>query len=244
VKGSVLATRLQISPNVEPRLNGAKPKYIVLHYTGMSSGPAAVDWLCNPQSKVSCHYLVDVDGSIVQMVDEDLRAWHAGVSSWQSAVDLNSASIGIEIQNVGHNGGLPEFPAVQMKAVATLCLDIMVRNELSPHQVLAHSDIAPGRKVDPGEAFDWDYLAALGVGQVVALVRSETNSLDVLECQELACALGYGIEVSGVHDNRTRVVLEAVQRRFRRNLINGAVDAETLSILRRLKATLPQPLTT
>jgi N-acetylmuramoyl-L-alanine amidase len=126
VKGSDLVTRRQISKNHEPRLNGVTPSLIVLHYTGMTNGPAAVDWLCNPASKVSCHYLVDVDGSIVQMVGEDQRAWHAGVSSWHGVVDVNSASIGIEIQNEGHSGGLPHFPSVQMAYLRIRSLHIQI----------------------------------------------------------------------------------------------------------------------
>jgi N-acetylmuramoyl-L-alanine amidase len=239
VKGSALVTRQQSSPNHEPRLNGVKPSFIVLHYTGMASGPAAVDWLCNPVSKVSCHYLVDVDGSIVQMVDEDLRAWHAGVSSWYGTVDINSASIGIEIQNQGHSCGLPHFPIVQMKAVAMLSLDIMVRHGFSPDYVVAHSDIAPGRKVDPGEAFDWDYLAAHGVGQMIRPTLRSASDVAVAEYQVVLSAIGYGLDINGIYDNRTRIVLEAVQRRYRRNLVNGIADAETVDILRRLKATLP-----
>jgi N-acetylmuramoyl-L-alanine amidase len=216
---------------------GITPSLIVLHYTGMASGPSAVDWLCNPASKVSCHYLVDVDGSIVQMVGEDQRAWHAGVSSWHGVVDVNSASIGIEIQNEGHSGGLPHFPSVQMQAVALLCLDIMVRHGFSPHQVVAHSDIAPGRKVDPGEAFDWDYLAARGVGQVVRGHVCETGSIS--QFQLMLRDLGYGLEVSGEFDQRTRMVSEAVQRRYRRHRVDGVADVETFEVVRLLLAILP-----
>jgi N-acetylmuramoyl-L-alanine amidase len=232
--GSSLVSRFQSSDNHEPRLNCDKPWLLVLHYTGMASGPAAVDWLCNPASKVSCHYLVDVDGSIVQMVSEDQRAWHAGVSSWRGVVDINSASIGIEIQNLGHGGGLPLFPEVQMQAVAALSLDVITRYEMSPQDVVAHSDIAPGRKVDPGEAFDWDYLAELGVGQIVRARHVELGS--VLQFQQLLQMLGYGLEVSGEFDQRTRIVTEAVQRRYRRWLVNGVMDAETFDIVRRLAA--------
>jgi N-acetylmuramoyl-L-alanine amidase len=239
VKGSHLVNRLQASPNHEPRLNDVQPRLIVLHYTGMASGQAAVDWLCHTDAKVSCHYLVDVDGSIVQMVDEDQRAWHAGVSSWQGVIDINSASIGIEIQNVGQSGGLPAFPPEQMQKVGMLCLDIMVRHDLSPHQVVAHSDIAPGRKVDPGEAFDWDFLASLGVGQVVRSAPSATELTQAGELQHLLRALGYGLAISGEFDHGMRIVLETVQRRYRRSRVDGMADAETLDILRRLYATLP-----
>jgi N-acetylmuramoyl-L-alanine amidase len=232
--GSALVTRYQQSDNHEPRINCDMPWLLVLHYTGMANGPAAVDWLCNPASKVSCHYLVDVDGSIVQMVGEDRRAWHAGVSNWQGVVDINSASIGIEIQNVGHSGGLPTFPVVQLQAVAALCLDIMSRYALLPENVVAHSDIAPGRKVDPGEAFDWGYLAKCGIGQSICAGPHLCGS--VLTFQQMLIACGYGLEASGEFDQRTRIVTEAVQRRYRRLRVDGKLDDETFDIVRRLYA--------
>ncbi len=238
--GSSLVIRRQVSENHEPRIGVAEPRLIVLHYTGMASGSSAVDWLCNPQSKVSCHYLIDVDGSIVQMVGEDRRAWHAGVSSWFGAVDINSASIGIEIQNLGHNGGLPDYPLVQMQAVRNLCLDIMLRYGMRPHDVVAHSDIAPGRKVDPGEGFDWAYLAAQGVGQVVCGTPQEAPLISVLQTQQMLTALGYGLDATGECDTRTRVVTEAVQRRYRRRMVNGVLDAETVDIIQRLYAICPK----
>jgi N-acetylmuramoyl-L-alanine amidase len=234
VKGSRLVNRRQASPSHEPR--SCDVGLLVLHYTGMETAQRAVDWLCNPISKVSCHYLVDVDGSIVQMVDEDRRAWHAGTSSWHGQIDINSASIGIEIQNLGHTGGLPPFPKVQMERVAALCLDIMLRFELSPHHVVAHSDVAPGRKIDPGENFDWDFLAERGVGQMVF----GQNNLGVVETfsesQRKLQNIGYGLETTGQPDNRTRIVVEALQRRYRRGKVDGKLDEQTLDILKRLKA--------
>jgi N-acetylmuramoyl-L-alanine amidase len=247
LKGSALRDRVQASPNFEARVEGKRPTIIILHYTGMTSGVAAVDWLCNPASKVSCHYLVDVDGSIVQMVDEDQRAWHAGVSSWRGELDINSASVGIEIQNTGHAGGCPKFPDIQMQRVSALCTDIMQRYEILPHMVLAHSDVAPGRKVDPGEAFDWNWLDNRGVGQCVlhagsddhvALKGGDGGPL-VEALQKQLSAYGYGIDARGVFDDRTRIVVEAFQRRFRRTRVDGVADAETINVLRRLVATLP-----
>lgn len=239
--GSKLVTRRQISDNYEPRPEGILPHFVVLHYTGMASGRAAVDWLCNPVSKVSSHYLVDEDGSVVQMVSEDQRAWHAGVSSWRGVVDINSASIGIEIQNGGHGVGLPAFPRVQMQRVVLLCLDIMNRWGFAPDQVIGHSDVAPGRKVDPGEAFDWDYLAMCGVGQVVRGSAGATLGT-VEQFQTLLAAIGYGVDVNGLFDQRTRIVTEAVQRRYRRSCVDGVLDAETFDIVKRLQASLPLPI--
>lgn len=243
MKGSGLVDRIQASPNVEARFNGAVPRLIVLHYTGMDSGRAAVDWLCNSTSKVSCHYLVDDDGTIVQMVDERQRAWHAGVSSWRGEIDINSTSIGIEIQNQGHAAGCPAFPYVQMQRVAALCADIMTRHGFSFDQVVAHSDIAPGRKVDPGEAFDWEWLHGQGIGQCVVahnhgsvLLRKGDKCQAVVSLQHDLSRYGYAIDPTGQFDDRTRIVVEAFQRRFRRARVDGVVDDETLGVLQRLMA--------
>lgn len=233
----MLVMRRQFSPNFEPRADDKMVSLVVLHYTGMTSGQAAVDWLCNPNSKVSCHYLVDEDGSIVQMVDESDRAWHAGVSSWHGEIDVNSVSIGIEIQNKGHSAGSPSFPAEQMASVAALTRDIMERHALGPQQVVGHSDIAPGRKIDPGEAFDWDSLAAQGIGQTVRVKADK--SLTTLETQQHLRKLGYAIESTGMNDEQTRIVVKAFQRRFRQTGISGEADGETQAILQRLCCMLP-----
>jgi N-acetylmuramoyl-L-alanine amidase len=236
--------KVQASPNHEARLGDGKVRLIVLHYTGMASGQAAVDWLCNPDSKVSCHYLVDVDGRVVQMVDETLRAWHAGVSQWHDIVDVNSNSIGIEIQNAGHAACLPAFPDVQMAAVIALCQDIMLRHGLGPEQVVGHSDVAPGRKIDPGEAFDWDMLAHNGIGLAVRgggsfggdSLQSEDAGPSVLALQQALRKFGYALEETSAFDARTRIVVEAFQRRFRQRCVDGVADTETQSILNRLLA--------
>jgi N-acetylmuramoyl-L-alanine amidase len=242
LNGSALRDKIQTSPNVEPRLGGQIPELIVLHYTGMANGQAAVDWLCNPVSKVSCHYLIDVDGSIIQMVDEDLRAWHAGVSFWNGMIDVNSRSIGIEIQNLGHGGGCPAYPMAQMQRVAALCLDISIRHNLSSHNIVAHSDIAPGRKIDPGEAFNWAYLFEKGLGQLVCANLQSSAELSVEAWQSEFIAFGYGLKPTGVFDDQTRRVTEAFQRRYRPSLVNGTCDAETFDVLKRLNACRPKAL--
>ncbi|VAW00578.1 FIG001385: N-acetylmuramoyl-L-alanine amidase [hydrothermal vent metagenome] len=137
---------------------------LLMHYTGMKSGAAAVNWLCNEESGVSCHYLVDVDGAITQMVCESKRAWHAGKSCWQGVKDINSCSVGIEVQNAGPSENFPDFPDVQMAAVIELSKDIITRHAIELERVLGHSDVAPGRKIDPGEKFPWELLAVNGVG--------------------------------------------------------------------------------
>jgi N-acetylmuramoyl-L-alanine amidase len=235
VKGSALVNAVRQSPNVEPRIDHQKPSLIILHYTAMASAAKAIDWLCTPESKVSCHYLVDTDGTITQMVDEELRAWHAGVSIWHGNVDMNSASIGIEIQNEGHNGGLPEFPDAQIARVIALCHDIMVRHQIAPHCVIGHSDVAPGRKIDPGEAFPWQRLAEAGIGQMVRVTHA-TSTLTEADVQRVLTDLGYGLDGS---PERFKTVLEAFQRHYRCGRIDGVVDAEISSIMQRLLASLP-----
>ena len=140
---------------------------IVLHYTGRPSCAEAITgWLCNPEKEVSSHYVVDEDGSIFQLVDEAKRAWHAGVSEWQGVTDINSASVGIEMQNPGEEFGYRPFPIDQMKAVAALCKDISSRFEIKV--ILGHEDVAPNRKADPGPLFDWQWLADNGVPNIHA----------------------------------------------------------------------------
>lgn len=141
-----------------------KPSLLILHYTGMSSAAKAIDWLARSESGVSCHYVVDEHGHVTQLVPEDSRAWHAGVSYWRGERDINSHSIGIEIHNPGHQHGYPEFPPRQMQAIIALSKDIVRRHHIAPDHILAHSDVAPGRKIDPGEKFNWLLLAKEGIG--------------------------------------------------------------------------------
>ena len=152
------------SPNFGPRVNGKTPTLLILHYTDTVTGFEALKILQDPAREVSSHYLVDDDGTILRLVPEEMRAWHAGKSLWQGEADLNSRSIGIEIQNPGHGHGYVPFPDVQMRSVADLCRDIIARHNILPYHVLAHSDIAPARKIDPGEFFPWASLAAQNIG--------------------------------------------------------------------------------
>ncbi len=137
---------------------------IVIHYTGMKMAEDALQRLCNPAAEVSAHYMIDEDGSIYRLVAEDKRAWHAGVSEWDGITDINSVSIGIELVNPGHEFGYREFPPAQMEALAALCKDIVSRHEIKT--VLGHSDVAPSRKQDPGELFDWNWLAGQGIPNI------------------------------------------------------------------------------
>ncbi|RST85970.1 N-acetylmuramoyl-L-alanine amidase [Aquibium carbonis] len=233
---------IRVSPNFGSRIGVSGPDMIVLHYTGMASGEGAESWLCNPESEVSSHYLVHEDGRIVQMVRESDRAWHAGHSSWKGETDINSRSIGIEIVNPGHFLGYPDFPDVQIEAVIALCAGVSARHGIARERILAHSDVAPGRKVDPGEKFPWDRLAAAGVAvqmpEPVAhggpWIGPGGRGKIVEEVQAMLALYGYGVEITGVFEPLTHMVVEAFQRRFRPSRVDGVVDAATLSILRQL----------
>ena len=235
---------IRVSPNFGPRRDGARPELIVLHYTGMASGEAAECWLCDPRSEVSSHYLVHEDGRIVQMVRESDRAWHAGAGSWQGRGDVNSRSIGIEIVNGGHEFGLPDYPPVQIEAVIALCRDIIARYGIAPEGVLAHSDVSPGRKRDPGERFPWWRLAAAGVGRFVPpqpirkgpLLERGSSGPQVEKLQFMLSLYGYGIGITGHYDAPTEVVVAAFQRHFRPFLVDGRADISTWKTLELLLA--------
>jgi N-acetylmuramoyl-L-alanine amidase len=239
------------SPNFEERRAGAKPTILLLHYTGVATCEKAIDWLSRPESKVSCHYVVNEAGTIWQMVAEDKRAWHAGVGSWQGDDDVNSTSIGIEIQNPGHGGGYPEFPEAQMQAVEALSKDIIARHGIKRERVLGHSDIAPGRKIDPGEKFDWERLAKAGVGHwvepepvgpLIAEISDKADWDRIVHAQSLLRSYGYGIEVTGENDKQSRTVVAAFQRHFRPARVHGLIDDSTVITLERLIQALGQPI--
>ncbi len=247
---SVLVSDLVPSPNIEARFRNLTPTILILHYTGLETVERAIDVLSRPDCKVSCHYVVDVDGRIVQMVAEAHRAWHAGASSWHGETDINSCSIGIEIQNPGHALGYPDFPEHQMAAVTALCQDILARHDIAPERVLAHSDVAPARKIDPGEKFDWAGLAANGVGYW--LPPEPVDDRDpglglgddapaVQEARRLLARFGYGIEPEGPIDQDMAFVLRAFQLHFRPARVDSRLDASTMATLVRLVDALPAP---
>ena len=208
------------SPNFDDRK--CPLGYIVLHYTGMETGAAALERMCDPDAQVSAHYMVEEDGTVCRLVDETGRAWHAGVSYWRGERDLNSASIGIEIVNGGHDFGLPGFPAVQIAAVTALVRDVMGRHGIAPRDVIGHSDIAPGRKIDPGEKFPWDRLAR----EHCALALPDTRAKG--EAAALLKQIGYSLEPG------LKPVVEAFQRRWRRSRVDGRLDDETLDLIARV----------
>ncbi len=241
---SPLVDFVRASPNHGERRGRAAPDAIVLHYTGMPTAEGALDRLCAADAQVSCHYFVFEDGRIAQLVPEARRAWHAGLSFWAGENDMNSASIGIEIVNPGHDGGAPPFPRAQVEAVARLCADIMERRAIAPERVLAHSDISPGRKVDPGEAFPWEVLAAAGLCLAdpapaardgMTLARGATGA-PVRALQEALARFGYRCEATGVYDAATETVVAAFQRRFRRARVDGVADVRTRAAVESLRA--------
>lgn len=244
---SPLVTRVVPSPNWEARKDNIAPGILILHYTGMPSAEAAIRWLAAPESRVSCHYVIDEAGAIVQMVPETDRAWHAGVSYWRGVTDINSCSIGIEIQNPGHGAGYPDFPEDQMRAVEALCLDIIGRRRINADCVLAHSDVASRRKIDPGEKFDWARLARAGIGhwvQPAPITAGETLTLGdigeaVSSLHDKLRAYGYEVGVAGEYDTDTQSAVAAFQRHFRPALVDGRSDRSTVLTLDALLAALP-----
>jgi N-acetylmuramoyl-L-alanine amidase len=241
------AAQVIASPNHGERRDGRMPDMIVLHYTGMPTAEAALTWLTVAESEVSSHYFVWEDGRIVQLVPEERRAWHAGRSVWQGERDINSCSIGIEIVNAGHPGGLPEFPSIQIDAVIALCRDIAARRQIVAERVLAHSDVAPVRKVDPGEKFPWEVLAAQGVGHFVEpaaisggrFFQRGDSGPPVEALQAMLGLYGYDTPVNGLFCERTEGDIAAFQRHFRRERVDGIADASTIDTLHRLLKALP-----
>ena len=237
------------SPNWNERVGGHPPDMVILHYTGMASGDVAIARLCDPVAQVSSHYVIDRGGVILRLVADNHRAWHAGVSSWHGATDINSRSIGIELVNPGHAHGYIEFAEPQMVALLRLLADISTRHHIAPERVLAHSDIAPGRKCDPGERFDWERLFRAGFGlwtppdpmeSGTGLALGATGS-DVQVLQRQLARLGFGITDSDRFDKATETVVRAFQRHWRPQRIDGRADASTLETLKRLNGLIAKP---
>jgi N-acetylmuramoyl-L-alanine amidase len=236
------------SPNHNERLGVDRPDILLLHYTGMPSAEGAQAWLCAPESQVSSHYIVHEDGRVVQMVPESRRAWHAGKSVWAGETDINSRSIGIEIANAGHPAGLPDYPDRQIQSVIELCLECVERHQIAPERVLAHSDVAPIRKVDPGENFPWYSLHSAGVGHWVEpapigggrFFQRGDRGQPVEALQSMLSLYGYGIEITGEFCAQTEGVVAAFQRHFRQVKVDGVADSSTIETLHRLLTSLPR----
>lgn len=201
------------SPNFDARPDAKAPQLLILHYTDTTSAFEALTILQDKTRKVSAHYLIDEDGGILRLVPEEMRAWHAGKSWWEGETDINALSIGIEIQNPGHTNGYRDFPEAQMQSVFALCRDIVQRHRILPYHVLAHSDIAPSRKKDPGELFPWEWLAQNGIGlwpEVSGRDQDEAGSLLSSE-EDIRSLLGrYGYNAR----EDFNILLTAFQRHF------------------------------
>ncbi|MGH6961034.1 MAG: N-acetylmuramoyl-L-alanine amidase [Dongiaceae bacterium] len=230
------------SPNHDARPAASAIDILLLHYTGMPSAEAALARLCDPTARVSAHYLIDEDGTAYALVPEERRAWHAGVSFWAGARDINARSIGIEIVNPGHEFGYRPFPEPQMVALEQLVHSILARHPIPAHRVLGHSDVAPARKIDPGELFPWERLAQQGIGLWPSTIRSVQDdgivlgrhviNRNVWELQAALGSFGYEIEATGSYDDLTRTIVIAFQRHFQPEVIGthaqGFADGGTM----------------
>jgi N-acetylmuramoyl-L-alanine amidase len=228
---SFLERRDRPSPNHDVRGEPPRINMLVLHYTGMVSAEAALDRLCDPGARVSAHYLVDEDGTIWQLVAETRRAFHAGRSFWHGETDLNRVSIGVEIVNPGHEWGYRAFPDVQMAAVEDLCRDLLTRRSIPPDRIVGHSDIAPDRKIDPGELFDWARLARAGIGIWPAPGRPTAGPVDRLRPITDLGAIGYAVPPASPGPT-----VAAFQRRFRQSRCDGRIDRETATRIAEVRA--------
>ena len=228
------------SPNFNARRG--LPDMLVLHYTGMPTGEAALARLRDPASEVSAHYLVEEDGRIFALVPEERRAWHAGRGVWQGETDINTASIGIEIVNPGHEFGYRAFPDVQIEAVIALTADIRSRWSITDARIIAHSDLAPERKEDPGELFPWKRLAQAGHGlwfepaaeRIAALggfLQVGDEGIGVVVLRAGLHRLGYGLQPGSTYDEETATTVKAFQRHWRQSRVDGVADGETRATL-------------
>jgi N-acetylmuramoyl-L-alanine amidase len=220
------------SPNFDART--APPQILVLHYTGMKTGPEALDRLRDPVAKVSSHYMVEEDGRIFRLVPEERRAWHAGVSYWKGERNINGVSIGVEIVNPGHEWGYRAFPDTQIAAVIALVGDIRGRWMIGDDRIVGHSDVAPDRKDDPGELFPWKRIAEAGHGLWVEAppapglpLAEGTEGVEVFALQAGLTRLGYDLPPSGKFDAATKAVVTAFQRHWRQDRVDGVADGAT-----------------
>ncbi len=252
---------MKVEANPSPNFNDRKHPVdmLVFHYTGMETGQQALDRMCDPAAEVSAHYMIWEDGRVVQLVGEDKRAWHAGVSSWKGDQDLNSRSIGIEIVNGGHDWPLagdvlPPYPTAQIEALIELSQGILERWDIPFNRIVGHSDIAPARKDDPGEHFPWDWLAKAGIGKWPLSFSDHPAELPidastggphligrglgpgddkkaVARMQTMLAEIGYELDPSGIYDSATEFVVRAFQRRWLQDQVTGWADIRTLQMI-------------
>jgi len=226
------------SPNFESR-QGQAVDTLIFHYTDMLTTDAAIARMCDPEAKVSAHYVVSETGEVTQLVAEVARAWHAGESHWRGSNNINARSIGIEIANPGHSNGYVPFPKVQMMAVRDLSLEIIARQHIPARNVVGHSDVAFLRKIDPGELFDWPFLAKAGVGMFPFDARATTGrelhpgdtGLPVTRLQTALSNWGYGLKLDGDYGIKTQQCVMAFQRHYRPEKLDGIWDNECAGLL-------------
>jgi N-acetylmuramoyl-L-alanine amidase len=221
------------SPNFNDRAENIALAYIIVHYTGMRNAAEAFTRLCDPATEVSAHYVIEENGTVTQLIDEGQRAWHAGHSFWRGVRDLNSASIGIELVNPGHEYGYRAFPEAQIAALQNLLPGIITRHEMAPATcLLAHSDIAPTRKKDPGELFPWPHLAQQGFGLWPEPDGSDFESAHASDAPDLLTAIGYDV-------SNLPAAIRAFQRRYHPENLSGIAGPHTIARLRALNRILP-----
>ena len=213
------------SPNFDDRPADTPIDMVVLHYTGMESAAAALEHLCDAGARVSAHYVIDEDGTVISLVSEDKRAWHAGEAYWRGKTDINGCSVGVELVNPGHQFGYRDFPDPQMAALAHLAKEIQTRHSIPPRNIVGHSDISPRRKIDPGELFDWEWLAGMGVGlwpKFPGTFKKSGPSVEVM------------LEEIGYETISRDASIMAFQRHFRPQKIDRECDGETMSLVKGL----------
>ena len=229
------------SPNFDAREKATPIDMLVMHYTGMPTAEGALERLTDESAKVSAHYFVNEDGRVFSLVKEEMRAWHAGVSYWRGHRNINARSIGIEIVNPGHEFGYRAFPDAQMKAVMALSADILARHTIPARNVVGHSDVAPVRKEDPGELFDWKGLAENGIGlwyreedlkyRSLSFLKPGASGPDVSRLQKALGNLGYELTPDGSYSSELVSVICAVQRHWRPSQVDGIADEQTQSVI-------------
>ena len=217
------------SPNHDERPTGTPVDMLVLHYTGMKTADEALARLCDPAARVSAHYTIGSDGRVFGHVPEERRAWHAGVSYWAGETNVNGRSIGIELVNPGHEFGYVPFASAQISALIELSRAILSRHPIPAHRVVGHSDVAPARKMDPGELFPWEQIAKCGIGLWPATESRVRGNERVTDPSEQLARYGYGLPTAAAVT--PEAVMTAFQRHFRQTRVDGIWDVECAMVL-------------
>jgi N-acetylmuramoyl-L-alanine amidase len=226
------------SPNYNKRVDGSKIDYLIIHYTGVNAPTQSIiKWFLDPLSKVSCHYFIDDNGVIYSLVNDSYRAWHAGESYWNGCRDINSQSIGIEL----HNSGLEDFSGKQINSLLKLLELLISKHSIDRHNILGHSDVSVGRKIDPGIKFPWQLLNKSEIGIYSEMEPTETNNTHsevadqtkptIMSFQKQLVEIGFELSISGLIDEQTKKVVAAFQRHWRPELVDGKLDQNTISII-------------